>query len=129
MKKAITLVLFLAFCLCGFIQPTAARTVKRLDGILNPNEWASTPYMYKRRAHSDPAVLFVESLSSSNSYVRANMYNSAKEECLTTQYFSGRSRRECAWKAEHGEPGYRYMASIICSEMRSITSSYSPDTY
>lgn len=129
MKKTVTLILLLAVCFCAFIHPTAARTIKRLDGILNPNEWATTAYMKKTRSHSDPAVLFIESLSSSSSQVYANMFNTASEKCVNDQSFSDRERRECNWKSGHGEPGYRYFAGVICSEMRSITSSFSPDTY
>lgn len=126
MKRFLALVFTALFILGALTSVAYARDIKRIDGSVYANQWTTTGYMYKYNAHSDPAIVFIESLTGS---LTANMFNTASQSCLGDQAFSSRERRACAWQDEHGHPGYRYFAGIIAPAYREVTSSFSPDSY
>lgn len=126
MRKLTIIALVLVLVLGTFSSVALARDIERIDGAVYTNQWTTSYYMYKYRAHSDPAVVFIESTTGQ---VVSSLFNTASENCLGDQLFSGRERRLCAWQGTHGQPGYRYFAGVYATAYRSVTSSFSPDTY
>lgn len=129
MKKStkIIMVILTIVVLLSIGSTAFARDIARIDKTVGTGGWEGSTWMYKQNSHNVPAVMFIESTPIK---LQGTLYNTATEACVGYQNFDRRERRECYWTYDHGQPGYRYFASLVSRTGSGyVTSSHCPDAY